>query len=327
MSVLIKAPWLYFYGLRGRSVDYHKDTFGFLSICCLPSATEVKGMLFKAETFFKKRYIFIFMIWITTCLSRGNILVIRENPQTTLSTIFIGRTLNPDKMLITSIPLGCGTNISEEYLKISADETKTTWVIWVNRPYHLHHLSRWSLCQLSAPLFPFHSLFISTNPSCRVPFSLTDSFHSPGSQSLCSRSRNQCEEQINISKQRVTSPSWFWFFCCLSGSVSALHRIKKPEYDTSQIPVDRWGLTTDVPELYTCMSAPIYTQTHTFMANTFVTLMGCICLGRLPQTKVPEEQSQINTIFFIFFHCSVVSVTGHDRCQHIFFSTLDGFSP
>lgn len=169
------------------------------------------------------------------------------------------------------------------------------------------------------------SLTVYFNKSFRVPFSLTDSFHSPGSQFLCSR--NQCEEQINISKQWVTSPSWFWFFCCLSGSVSALHRIKKPEYDTSQIPVDRWGLTTDVPELYTCMSAPIYTQTHTFMANTFVTLMGCICLGRLPQTKVPEEQSQINTVFFIFFHCSVVSVTGHDRCQHIFFSTLDGFSP
>lgn len=130
----------------------------------------------QSRDLFKKKYIFTFMIWITTCLSSGNILAIWENPQTTLSTIFIGRTLNPDKMLITSIPLGCGTNISEEYLKISADETKTTWVIWVNRPYHLHHLSCWSLCQLSAPLFPSHSPFISPNPSCRVLFlSLTRS--------------------------------------------------------------------------------------------------------------------------------------------------------
>lgn len=58
----------------------------------------------------------------------------------------------------------------------------------------------------------------------------------------------------------MMSPSWFWFFCCLSRSVSVLHRIRKPEHDTLQIPADHWGLTTAVPELYTFMSTPRRTQ-------------------------------------------------------------------
>ena len=326
MSVLIKALWLYFYRLRGWSVDYHTDTFGFLSVCCLPNSTEVKGMLLKAETFLKKIYIYIYDLnhnlsfqWKYTCYLRKS----TDHPVNNFHWKNFKSWQNADYLHSIGLWHKYQRGISQNFSRWNKNYMGNLGEPTVSPPSSLMLIPLPTLC---SPI-SFSLTVYFTKSFLSGTFSLTDSFQSQGSRFLCSHSRNQCEEQINISKQWVTSRRWFWFFCCLSGSVSVLHRIKKPEYDTLQIPVDHWGLTTDVPELYTCMSAPIYTQTHTFMANTSVTLMGCICLGRLPQTKVLEEQSQIKTVFFIFFHCSVLSVTGHDRCQHIFFSILEGFSP
>lgn len=175
----------------------------------------------------------------------------------------------------------------------------------------------------SAPLFPFPSLFISPNLSCRKLLSHGLVLHHQLTVPLWS-SCNQCESQINISKQWVTSPSWFWFFCCLSRSVSVLHRIRKPEHDILQIPADHWGLTTAVSGLYTCMSAHLISLT--FMVNTKVKLMVRMCLRQTP--KCPQNNHKSTPflrdsireyICFLFFGSSVLSVIGHDRCQLMFF--------
>lgn len=68
----------------------------------------------------------------------------------------------------------------------------------------------------------------------------------------------QCKAQIHISKQWV-SLSWFWFFCCLSGSVSVLQQITNPEHDTLQTPADHWGLTADV---CVWLHRPTHKHTH-----------------------------------------------------------------
>lgn len=80
------------------------------------------------------------------------------------------------------------------------------------------------------------------------------------------------------------------------------------------------------------------TPTFTFMVNTSVKLLWTTTYGHThAQNKVPIQQSQMNAIFlrdsiceyprFISFGCLVLSVTRHDRCQHLFVSILEGFSP
>lgn len=96
---------------------------------------------------------------------------------------FPWKNLNPwapqTKRLLPALYLGCGTN-----LKISADKTETTWVIWVNRPYRLDHRSYlslpWTLC--SSISFPLTVCFIKSFLS--GPFSLADSFSITSSRFL-----------------------------------------------------------------------------------------------------------------------------------------------
>lgn len=125
-------------------------------------------------------------------------------------------------------------------------------------PYQLYHFSYYPPPKSSDSLLPYF-LPPAPNPSGWV-FSLTQLWSIISSRLLICY---QCKAQIHISKPWVTSPSWFWFFRYLSGSVSVLHRITNPEHDTSQTPEDHWGLTTDV-----CVWLHVPTHKHTHSRST-----------------------------------------------------------
>lgn len=139
----------------------------------------------------------------------------------------------------------------------------------------------------SDSLFPYF-LPPAPNPSGWV-FSLTQLWSVISARLLIFY---QCKAQIHISKQWVTSPSWFWFFCYLSGSVSISHRITNPEHDTLQTPVDHWGLTTDV-----CVWLHVPTHKHTFTVNAKMKRTACLCLSGRTGITASEERPQINITF------------------------------